>query len=56
MNIILGIAIALQIALALTTEGLPRAVAELTAFILTVVLCVSVKRRSRIFSKSSTQN
>ncbi|MCW8347375.1 MULTISPECIES: hypothetical protein [Vibrio] len=51
MNITLGIAIVLQILLALSTEGLPRAMAELTAFILTVVLFVSVKRRTTSSTK-----
>ncbi|MCL9776124.1 hypothetical protein [Vibrio methylphosphonaticus] len=52
MNITLGIAIVLQILLALTTEGLPRAMAELTAFILTVALFVSVRRRTTSSTKS----
>ena len=46
MNITLGIAIVLQILLALSTEGLPRAMAELTAFILTFVLFANIKRRT----------
>lgn len=44
MNKLLVIAIALQLALAFSTDGLTRALAELTAFLLTVVLFFNVKQ------------
>ncbi|MFC5077067.1 hypothetical protein VTH8203_01189 [Vibrio thalassae] len=43
MNKLLIIAIALQLALAFSSDGLTRALAELTAFLLTVVLFFNVK-------------
>ncbi|PTC06138.1 hypothetical protein C9980_05185 [Vibrio mediterranei] len=44
MNKLLVIAITLQLALAFSTDGLTRALAELTAFLLTVVLFFNVKQ------------
>ncbi|MGR5178899.1 hypothetical protein ACPV4B_19530 [Vibrio parahaemolyticus] len=48
MNKLLVIAIALQLALAFFTEGLTRALAELTAFLLTLVLFYHVKQGKEI--------
>ncbi len=44
MKMVLVSAILLQIALAIVSEGLIRSLAELTAFVLTIALVMSIKK------------
>ncbi len=52
MNKLLMVAIGLQIGLALTSDGLPQALAELTAFLLTATLYLNHKK-SKLASSSN---
>ncbi|WP_338163815.1 hypothetical protein [Vibrio sp. 10N] len=55
MNKLLMVAIGLQIGLALASEGLPQALAELTAFLLTATLYLNHKKsKSASSSNKST--
>lgn len=52
MNKLLLVAIGLQIGLALTSDGLPQALAELTAFLLTTILYLNHKRSKSASNKN----
>lgn len=53
MNKLLMIAIGLQIGLALTSEGLSQALAELTAFLLTAILYLNHKKSKPASNKNA---
>ncbi|MGF1773764.1 hypothetical protein L4C42_15810 [Vibrio wakamikoensis] len=53
MNKLLMIAIGLQIGLALTSEGLSQALAELTAFLLTAILYLNHKKSKSASNKNA---
>lgn len=55
MKMVLVSAVLLQIALAIVSEGLIRSLAELTAFVLTVALIISIKKAKQQNCSASIQ-